>query len=224
MTILGIDTSGNTASVAIVGDNSVLAQTTFLTKRTHSQVILPLCKELLKNTGIELRDIDGIAVANGPGSYTGLRIGISAVKAMAYALDIKCIGISTLESLAYNFMGIDTIVCSVMAARQNLVYTALFSSENGVIKRLTDDRIITVEELDNSLLEYKSVMLVGDYSEKFFNDHKKAGYVLAPSHLRLQLASSLCFSALDKEMYTCDKLDASYLQITQAEKIKYGIN
>ena len=130
MLILGIDTSGKTASVALCDENTVLAQTTVLTKLTHSQVIMPLCETMLKNAGEKLENINGIAAANGPGSYTGLRIGVSAVKAMAFALNIGCAGISTLESLAYNFKGIKTTVCSIMHARLDLVYAAFFESSD----------------------------------------------------------------------------------------------
>ncbi|MDE6745485.1 MAG: tRNA (adenosine(37)-N6)-threonylcarbamoyltransferase complex dimerization subunit type 1 TsaB, partial [Oscillospiraceae bacterium] len=101
MILLGIDTSGKTASVAVCTETSVLAQTTVYTKLTHSQVILPICNDVLKSAGTELSDVDVIAAAAGPGSYTGLRIGIAAVQAMCFALDKHCIGISTLEALAH---------------------------------------------------------------------------------------------------------------------------
>ena len=152
--ILGIDTSGKTASVAITENDIILGQTTIYTEKTHSQVILPLCKKLLEDCGTELKDIDGFAVSVGPGSYTGLRIGISAVKAMAFALDKKCYGISTLESLAYNAKGFVGYIIPVMKARANLVYNAVFKCNDiGETKRTKEDRIISVSDLKAEVAE-----------------------------------------------------------------------
>lgn len=125
--VIGIDTSGKTASCALCTEDAVLAQNTFVTKLTHSQVILPMVKKMLEDSGKKLEEIDGFAAVSGPGSYTGLRIGISAVKGICFALDKPCAGVSALESLAYNFSGTDTVICSVMHARQNLVYSAFLS-------------------------------------------------------------------------------------------------
>ena len=105
MLILGIDTSGKNASVAVCSENEMLAQYFVKTQKTHSQVILPLCEKMLSDLEISVNDIDRFAVAAGPGSYTGLRIGVSAIKALAFGLDKKCNGISTLEAIAYNFKG-----------------------------------------------------------------------------------------------------------------------
>ena len=105
MNLLGIDTSGNIASVAVCNENTVIAQTTVMTRLTHSQIILPLCKDVLEKAEMTLDDIDRIAVAVGPGSYTGLRIGISAVKGMCFGAEKECVGISTLEGLAFNMSG-----------------------------------------------------------------------------------------------------------------------
>ena len=147
MTLLGIDTSGKTASVALCTEDKVLAQTTVYTSLTHSQVILPLCNDVLKNAGVELSDVDGIAVAMGPGSYTGLRIGISAVKAICFAQNKPCIGISTLEGLANNVSLHKGKICAVMTARLDLVYCALFESDGCKVKRLTNDEILSIDDL-----------------------------------------------------------------------------
>lgn len=215
MTLLGIDTSGKTASVAVCTETAVLAQTSVYTKLTHSQVILPICRETLKSAGMELSDVDGIAAAAGPGSYTGLRIGIAAVKAMCFALDKPCIGISTLEALAQNVSLHKGIICSIMAARQNLVYAAVFRSDGRKISRITEDSIIPVEELERLLGETDGdIAVVGDGSDRLTGER----YLQAPPHLRLQLASGLCEAAFGKEMYPPDKLEAAYLEITKAEK------
>ena len=215
MTLLGIDTSGKTASVAFCTEDKVLAQTTVYTSLTHSQVILPICKDVLKNAGVELSDVDGIAVAMGPGSYTGLRIGISAVKAMCFAQNKPCIGISTLEGLANNVSLHKGIICAVMAARLDLVYCALFEASECKVKRLTNDEILPIDDLKQKLAEYDgTIAVVGDAADKLEGEN----FIIAPPHLRLQLATGLCAAAFGKEMSTPDKLDAAYLQITKAEK------
>ncbi len=225
MTLLGIDTSGKTASAALCSEDCILSQTSVYTKLTHSQVILPIVKDVLKNAGLELKDIDAAAVASGPGSYTGLRIGISAVKAICYALDKKCIGISTLEALAYNMLGHRGIICPVMKARADLMYTALFTGDKNSIKRLTDDEILPVSEIIQSVSKLDgNVILTGDgISELMKNDilSNSDNITFSPPYLKLQLASGICGAALAKgkeAFYSPDRLNASYLQITKAEK------
>lgn len=216
LNLLGIDTSGNIASVAVCNENTVIAQTTVMTRLTHSQIILPLCKDVLEKAEMTLDDIDRIAVAVGPGSYTGLRIGISAVKGMCFGTEKECVGISTLEGLAFNMSGTGKKICSVMSARQNLVYTAFFEDNNGVITRLSEDRIITEEKLYEEISE--GTVVVGDYAKNFIEKFSDKNLLLAPPHLRYQLASSLCFAGIVKTPITADELDASYLQPTKAEK------
>ena len=217
LTILGIDTSGKIASVAVANEEKVLSQTTVYTKLTHSQVILPICKDVLKNAGIELSDVDGIAVSAGPGSYTGLRIGIAAVKAMCFALDKPCIGISTLEALAYNVLLHKGIICAVMAARLDLVYCGIFRSDGKSLERLAPDRIVSIDDLKMELEALEGeIVTVGDNAEILTGDR----FRIAPATLRLQLGTSLCMAAFNKEMYSPDKLEAAYLEITKAEKDK----
>lgn len=215
MILLGIDTSGKTASVAVCTENSVLAQTTVYTKLTHSQVILPICKDVLKSAGTELSDVDVIAAAAGPGSYTGLRIGIAAVKAMCFALDKPCIGISTLEALAYNVSLHKGVICAVIAARLDLVYCAVFRSDGRNVTRLSEDEILPIDELTKRLEAFnEDVVTVGDAAEKLAGER----FMPAPPHLKLQLASSLCAAGFTKEPYSPDSLEAAYMEITKAEK------
>lgn len=220
--LLGIDTSGKTASVAVCNEKNVLAQTSVLTRLTHSQIIMPLCNDVLRNAGITISDVDAMAVSNGPGSYTGLRIGVAAVKAMSFALKKKCIGVSTLESLAYNMQGFHGIVCSVMKARLDLMYAAFFESGKEGIDRVTDDAILYVDDIIAKIHSFgENVVLVGDGAEEIFareEVQKLERVSLAPPHLRLQLASSLCYASFGKEFGTADMLDAEYLQVTKAEK------
>lgn len=222
MLILGIDTSGKTASVCLADEKTVFAQTTVLTRLTHSQVILPMVEKLLEDTQTQLVDVDCIAVATGPGSYTGLRIGISAVKAICFAQSKLSIGISTLESLAYNCICADAIILPMMKARPDIAYFGIFQSENGKITRLKDDDISNIFEIKELLPDDKKIILTGDYAEECFEKIflNCENVSLAPPALRLQLASSLCACALvrQEEFSSPDKLEASYLQITKAEK------
>lgn len=215
---LGIETSGKTASAALIEDGVMLGQTSIFTAKTHSQVILPMVKKLIGDCEKNIGDTDRIAVGIGPGSYTGIRIGIAAVKAMAFALNIECCGVSTLEGLAYNFPT-DGLVCAIMKARQDLVYSALFRFENSIAQRLTDDMIVEAEKLDNILKEYnEAIILTGDSAEDFAHNFSNPSYTLSPTHLRNQSATGVCLASFNHEYYSPDRLEASYLQIVKAEK------
>lgn len=141
MRYLGMDTSGSVAAVALYDTEQdlFLSQQSLYTKKTHSQVILPLVERTLQDCGLTAADLDGIAVAVGPGSYTGLRIGVAAVKAMTFALQLPCFGISTLEALAYQAATANGLCSAVMKARQNLVYAGLYQNQNGILQNLVPD-------------------------------------------------------------------------------------
>lgn len=226
MLVLGIDTSGKTASCALCTEGTVLAQNTFVTKLTHSQVIMPMCKKMLSDAGKTLSDVEGFAAVSGPGSYTGLRIGIAAVKGLCFGLDKKCAGISSLMSLAYNYKGVfpeggGFVIFPVMHARQDLVYNALFTAYGNRIVRERDDCITSesklIEELSGAS---RNVILTGDYAETLYSavKDKNSRISIAPPTLRAPLASSLCYAAMDIGFITADELNAEYLQITKAEK------
>lgn len=222
MTILGIDTSGKTASCAILRDGVILGQNTVYTKLTHSQVILPFVKRLLEDTNLTLEDIDLIAVADGPGSYTGLRIGISAVKGMCID-GKKCLGVSTLEALATNCIGSKAKIFSLINARPGIVYFGVYESDGEKITNVVTDAVVNSEVVVNIAKDYDGdIVLVGDcvesIKEKYFADDERVR--LAPPHERLQLASSVCLTALAHidEAVSDDELSARYLQITKAEK------
>lgn len=222
MTILGIDTSGKTASCAVLRDGVILGQNTVYTKLTHSQVILPFVKRLLEDTNLTLDDIDLVAVADGPGSYTGLRIGISAVKGMCID-GKKCLGISTLEALATNCIGSKARVFSLLNARPGIVYFGVYDSDGETLINVIPDAVVSAETVYEAARGYDGdIVLVGDcvetIKEKYFADDIRVR--LAPPHERLQLASSVCLAALSycDEAYSDDELCARYLQITKAEK------
>lgn len=229
MLILGIDTSGKMASVSLMQDDTLLAENSIYTTLTHSQIIMPMCKKLLESVNKTLQDVDRIVVSCGPGSYTGLRIGISGVKAMCFALNIGCNGISTLESLAYNVFGFNGVICSIMKARLDLVYCGLFQSDMKSIIRYTpmpNDCIIEKSKLFEILTSInENIILVGDGAEDFYNSFElDSNIVLSSTKDRLQSASSLCEIAKHLEPQTPQDLQALYLQPTKAEKDLKSIN
>ncbi len=228
MIILGIDTSGTVAAAAIYDSEQdiVLAQQLVYTKRTHSQVILPLVERLLEDTGISLNEIDKIAVAAGPGSYTGLRIGIAAVKAMTFALDKPCCGISTLKALCTGACPASGgIVCAVMKARKGLVYAGMYNFDgSGQSAPLINDALMPEEELLCKLSEYEKVILTGDGAANFIDEYSPKNAFLAPAEVRLQNGAGLCRCAVNSEDQKPCELEAKYLQLVKAEKDRLDNN
>ncbi|MCM1506200.1 MAG: tRNA (adenosine(37)-N6)-threonylcarbamoyltransferase complex dimerization subunit type 1 TsaB [Ruminococcus flavefaciens] len=219
MLILGIDTSGKTASSALFDTETetFLAESTLYTQKTHSQVIMPMIKSMIADAGKTLSDIDRIAVANGPGSYTGLRIGVAGVKAMCFALGCKCTGVSTLEGLAYNNVAFHGRICAVMKARGELVYTCSYMSDGFSLKPLCEESIISRDELAEFLAGTET-LLCGEGAGDFFNDYKSEDLFVAPPHSRLQNACGVCLASLSREEVTPEELEVSYLQKVKAEK------
>ena len=152
MKLIALETSAKTASAAVVTEGKLLGVSSVTAGLTHSQTILPLLETLLKGVSMELSDADGFAVSIGPGSFTGLRIGISAVKGMAQGLGKGCVGVSTLEGLAWNFQGLHYTVCPVMDARCGQVYTSLFWVNGGRPQRLWEDMAIPLDTLKEKLI------------------------------------------------------------------------
>ena len=221
MLTLGIDTSGKTASAALFdADNEVfLAGTSLYTQKTHSQVIMPIVKDILAQAGKTVEDIDLIAVADGPGSYTGLRIGVAAVKAMGFALDCKCCGVSTLEALAYNNIAHKGTICSIMKARGELVYTCSYKSDGYGLEPLCDEQIIPRDQLAEFLaFNGTEALLCGDGAADFFTAYRSPMFIIAPPQGRLQNAYGVCLGAMSKQPVTADELEVSYLQKVKAEK------
>ncbi len=219
--LLGIDTSGKTASAALFDTKNevFLAQSSLYTQKTHSQVIMPMVKELFAKTGCELTDIGGIAVANGPGSYTGLRIGVAAVKALSFGLDIKCCGVSTMLSLACSNLQYTGKICAVMKARGELVYNCIYESDGYSVSQICDERIVSRDELAEELAFGGSkVMLCGDDAAGFFSDYSSPMFNIAPPQSRLQNAVGVCLAGASVNMISPDELEVSYLQKVKAEK------
>lgn len=217
--ILGIDSSAISAGCALMDDSGRIIAEQFLnTKHTHSQTLLPMIESMMKCAGVSVSDLDAAAVTVGPGSFTGLRIGVSTVKGMCYGAGKRCIPVSSLEAAAYNFIGIDgTIVCC-MDARCGQVYNAVFSSRDGVITRMCGDRAIRLEQLCDELSQMSGrVILAGDGAEiaHSFTGQK---YELAPYPLRYQRGSGVCLAASGKEAIDPAALMPSYLRLPQAER------
>ena len=221
MLILAIESSAKAASVALMKDRELVAQYTQCSGLTHSCTLLPMVEDMLKNTDTKLDDIELIAVAHGPGSFTGIRIGVSTVKGLAWASEKSCVGVSTLGAMAWHGVSAGGVVCPVMDARRSQVYNAVFEIENGEPKRLCADRAISLEELSKELKELsREVFLVGDGAMISYDYLSKAGVrcVIAPQNLVYQSAWGVGMQALKEKSGTADELLPVYLRLSQAER------
>ncbi len=227
MKILALDSTAKTASVGICDGERLVSIYSVNAGLNHSETLLPMVENALKTAGLTVDDIDMFAISDGPGSFTGVRIGVSLIKGLAFGKEKPCVGVSTLEALANNLAGNDGIVCPVMDARRDQVYNALFVCENGVVTRLTEDRAIPLSELEKELREKyadKKIYLCGDGYEIA----KKAFADLVcdtPVILREQNAYSVAQTALKKynthkesESFSDRELKPTYLRVPQAER------
>ena len=221
MLILAFESSAKSASVALVRDGELLSQYSQCSALTHSRTLLPMAEDMLKNAEIKLSDVDLIAVAHGPGSFTGIRIGVSTVKGLSWAADKPCVGVSTLEAMAWHGLLSGGYVCPVMDARRQQVYNALFKIEDGKPQRITDDRPIALTQLAHEILALGApVLLVGDgaaLTEKFFCENSVPCRI-APENLRWQSAWGVAMAASDKQPGTSETLLPVYLRLSQAER------
>ena len=221
MLILALESSAKAASVALMQDAELLAQYSQCSGLTHSRTLLPMVEDMLKNTDKKLADVDFIAVAHGPGSFTGIRIGVSTVKGLAWASDKKCVGVSTLAAMAWHGAAAGGLVCPVMDARRSQVYNALFEIKDGAPERLCRDRAIALSELAAELKGYdREVLLVGDGARLSFDYLTAEGIScrIAPQNLVYQSAWGVGMEALRIEPGTADDLLPVYLRLSQAER------
>lgn len=227
MKILGIDSSGLVASVAIAEDDNLIAEYTTNYKKTHSQTLLPMLDEIIRMTETDKGSFDAIAVAEGPGSFTGLRIGAATVKGLALAWDIPVIPVPTLEGLAYNLWGCGSLICPIMDARRNQVYTGLYRFDtSGHIETVMDQVPMDIEELLEFLSERgERTVFVGDGIDRYgetISDKLKADYLLAPAHVNKQRAASIAALGVErwnKGLYVSgDDFAPVYLRKSQAER------
>ena len=221
MLILAFESSAKAASAALVRDGKLISQSTQCSGLTHSRTLLPMAEDMLKNAELSLADADLLAVAHGPGSFTGVRIWVSMVKGLAWALGKPCVGVSTLEAMAWHGLAAGGLICPVMDARRSQVYNALFRIEDGRPVRLTEDRPLALEELAAQLWELNErAFLVGDGAELTEGYLRAQGIdcVLAPDNLRLQDAWGVAMAAADKTPGGPDELLPVYLRLSQAER------
>jgi tRNA threonylcarbamoyladenosine biosynthesis protein TsaB len=188
----------------------------------HSQTLMPMLRAMLETSGMALEEIDAFAVSAGPGSFTGLRIGVAAVKGLALAKDSPCAGISSLEAMAYNVRLFKGLVLPVMDARRNEFYAALFRCGDEYPERLTEDMAAGAEKLSDLLQAYdEPALLLGDGAELCMELLGDLPLMLAPESLRRQRASGVCAAALslkESEWQTAESLAPVYLRLSQAER------
>ena len=232
MRILGLDSSGLVASVAVVEaretEEVTIAEYTMNLKKTHSQTLLPMLDEVVRIIELDLDTIDAIAVAAGPGSFTGLRIGSATAKGLGLALRKPLIHVPTLAGLAYNLCGTDMIVCPIMDARRGQVYTGIYEFQGEELIILEDQMAVSIEELGERLCAYdREVIFLGDGVPVFANilvDSIMAGRKLsfAPAHMNRQRAASV--ASLGIRYYRAGRIETAaehqpdYLRISQAER------
>ena len=221
MLILAFESSARPASVALLRDGCLLSQYSQCSALTHSRTLLPMAEDMLKNAELTIGDVDLFAVAHGPGSFTGVRIGVSTVKGLAWAANKPCVGVSTLEAMAWHGLAAGGVVCPVMDARRSQVYNALFEIRDGRPVRLCEDRPIALEELAPQLKELdRPAFLVGDGAAITAKYLESAGipFRTAPENLVWQSAWGVAMAASDKTPGTADSLLPVYLRLSQAER------
>lgn len=226
MKILGLDSSGIVASVAIVEDDVLIAEYTVNYKKTHSQTLLPMLDEITKMTELDLNSIDAIAVAAGPGSFTGLRIGSATAKGLGLALKKPLIAIPTVEGLAYNLYDISGLICPIMDARRKQVYTGIYRFTDHQLKVVEDQMAVPMETVIEKLNQYgEAVTFLGDGVPVFHEliaEKMTVPYSFAPAHVNKQRAAAV--AALGEIYYRQGKTETAmehvpdYLRVSQAER------
>jgi len=224
MKVLGLDTSSNATSIAVIEDNKLICEYTVNTKTTHSQKLMPMIENMLKISEINVNDMDMIAICQGPGSFTGLRIGMATAKALSHVNNLPIVGVNSLELLAGNMDLSDKKICSILDAQRTQVYMGQYKFENN---KLVEIKSVDVVEIDELLEELKSSneewILVGEAVYKYEDKIKEIQniYLPAPSH-NVNKASSLCTIAMNKynqniDVYDCYTINPVYIRKSQAE-------
>ena len=226
MKILALDSSGIVASVAVIEDDTLLAEYTVNYKKTHSQTLLPMLDEIAKMTELDLNSIDAIAVAAGPGSFTGLRIGSATAKGLGLALKKPLIAIPTVEGLAYNLYDISGLICPIMDARRKQVYTGIYRFTDHQLKVVEDQMAVPMETVIEKLNQYgEAVTFLGDGVPVFHEliaEKMTVPYSFAPAHVNKQRAAAV--ATLGEIYYRQGKTETAmehvpdYLRVSQAER------
>lgn len=224
MLLLAFESSAKSAGAALWQDGALLGEYHQNSGQTHSRTLLKMAEDLLRNCDLSVRELDAVAAAAGPGSFTGLRIGLAAAKGLAWGREIPCVGVSTLEAMALSCALADGVLVCCMDARRQQVYNALFDVTDGVVTRLTEDRAISVGELDEALKKIeKTKILVGDGALLCYNTlQNRSNLLLAPEHLRMQRASGVALAAAAQlsrgETVPAEAVNLNYLRLSQAER------
>ena len=226
MKILAVDSSGLVASVALLEDDNLIAEYTVNYKKTHSQTLLPMLDEVVRMTDTDMSSVDAIAVSKGPGSFTGLRIGSATVKGLGLALDKPIVGIPTVEGLAMNLYGADALICPLMDARRNQVYTGIYKFHDGKLQVVKDQIPLGIEEIIEALnLIDQKVIFLGDgvpvYRE-VIEKNLTVEYTFAPAHLNKQRAGAIgvrAFEYYQQGLFvSAAEFEPEYLRLSQAER------
>lgn len=228
MKILSMECSATPASVAVIEDGKILASSFVNVRLTHSQTLMPMVENVLSSAKLDINCIDGLAISNGPGSFTGVRIGISAIKGIAAPKNLPCVAVSTLRAMAENYVGTDCFVCAVMDARCNQVYNAIFEIKNNEVIRLCNDRALMCDELANELKNNyqnidKKIIITGDGTDIFFpfvediKNVRKSSQVLGfQNAVGVGLVAIKSFK--NGDALSADALLPFYLRLPQAER------
>lgn len=226
MKVLALDSSGLTASVAVIEDDNLLGEYTIHYKKTHSQTLLPMLDEVAQMIELDLADIDVIAVAAGPGSFTGLRIGSATAKGLGLALDKPLVSVPTVDGLAYNLYGCRDMVCPLMDARRNQTYTGLYEFARDGMHVLLEQCAVGIDEIIGKINEMnRPVVFLGDGVPVFQNyiaKHCRASYSFAPAHMNKQRGAAV--AALGLRLAAGGKTETAaahkpeYLRLSQAER------
>lgn len=225
MKILSLDSATEAATCAVIEDNRLLGEITFNYKKQHSILMMPMIDKLLKNLKIDINSLDGFVVSKGPGSFTGLRIGVSTIKGLSQGTDKPFVSVSSLDALAYNLAYTGGTICPIIDALRNNVYTALYNFVDNKLQRVSDYMIISIDDLISTINEQNvKVCFIGDaiykFKEKLANNIKNVNF--APAHLNVVKASSLgeiglnlLNSGIKDDLYTFSPL---YIRKSQAER------
>ena len=226
MKLLALDSSGLVASVAILDGETLVAEYTLNYKKTHSQTLLPMLDEVAKMIELDLNSIDAIAIAGGPGSFTGLRIGSATAKGLGLALNKPIINVPTVDALAYNLVGHAGLVCPLMDARRQQTYTGLYDFTDGRMNTILPQCVVMIEEIVDQINELgRRVIFLGDGVDVFrdyINEHVKVDYDFAPAMCNKQRASAV--ACLGQVLYEQGRAENAadhkpeYLRLSQAER------